>query len=78
MGARRKLSKMVAAAARKTGTYTKSHTFCASFRIVSYFRIAIKIIHSQEGYHPHPTASEILFLSTIVRYLENGPLHTPG
>ena len=74
MGARRKLSKTVAAAARKTGTHTRSHTFCASFRLFSYFAIAIKIIHSQEGYHPHLTAFKILFLSTIVRYLENGPI----
>ena len=78
MCARRKLSKTVVAAARKTGTHTRSHTFCASFRLFSYFAIAIKIIHSQEGYHPHPTASEILFLSTIVRYLMNGPILGSG
>ena len=74
MGARRKLSKTVVAAARKTGTHTRFHTFCASFRLFSYFAIAIKIIHSQEGYHSHPTASEILFLAAIVRYLKNGLL----
>ena len=77
-GAKRKLSKIVDAAARKTGTHTRSHTFCASFRLFSYFAIAIKIIHSQEGYHSHPTASEILFLAAIVRYLKNGPILGSG
>ena len=77
-GAKRKLSKLVDAAARKTGTYTKSHTFCASFRIVSYFRIAIKIIHSQEGYHPHPTASGILKMPTNGGYLVNAPILGSG
>ena len=74
MGARRKLSKTVVAAARKTGTHTRSHTFCASFRLFSYFAIAIKIIHSQEGYHPHPTASEILKMPTNGGYLKNAPI----
>ena len=52
--------------------------FAQVFAYFLYFAIAIIIIHSQEGYHPHPTASEILFLAAIVRYLKNGPILGSG
>ena len=73
-GARRKLSKTVDAAARKTGTHTKSHTFCANFRLSSYFPFATKSIHNQQGDHSHPTASGITKMPTNGGYLKNGPI----
>ena len=73
-GARRKLSKTVDAAARKTGTHTKSHTFCANFRLSSYFPFATKSIHNQQGDHSHPTASKILKMPANGGYLKDGPI----
>ena len=73
-GTLRKLSKMVDAAACKTGTRTRLHTSCASFRFFSYFPITRKSIHTQGGYHSHPTASEITKMPTNGGYLRNAPI----
>ena len=72
-GARPKLSKVVDAAACKTGTRTRLHTFRASFHSFLYFPITTKSIHSQGGYHSRPTASEIIKMPANGGYLLDAP-----
>ena len=65
---------MVDAAACKTGTRTRIHTFRASFHSFSYLSITTKSVDSQEGNHSHPTASEIIKMPANGGYLLDAPI----